>query len=342
MRLCIGTAKGIVILEPDHGGTPRMVLADPSSIWCMAQDCANPNILYAGSIHNAQAGSARGKASLARSGDGGRTWNDVTPRMAHDDEVWAIAASPSSPDEVFVGTSHARLFKSEDGGRNFRECTAFLKLPGREHWSFPPPPHIPHVRSISFTPHDPDTLYIGVEEGGVFRSRDRGDSFEPLNQGIYADIHCIAVDTENPSRLYATTGRGFYISANSGASWQYIRGLSRSYTVPLMVCAGADGPIYTAASAGPPPLWSMGALGADALMFRSSDRGHSFRPIASRDGTTHPTRGMVMKFLRAPADGGSLFAALSDGTIARIDEREETVITIAEKLPPAFDMVALP
>src|SRR5215472_13283355 len=87
MRLCVGTAKGIIVLDPDRGGAPLMVLADPVSVWCMAQDCEQPDILYAGSIHNLQAGSARGKGSLARSLDGGRTWHDITPRNAHDEEV---------------------------------------------------------------------------------------------------------------------------------------------------------------------------------------------------------------------------------------------------------------
>ena len=53
MRLCVGTAKGIVILDPGRGATPLMVSADPPSVWCMAQDCADPNLLYAGAIHNA-------------------------------------------------------------------------------------------------------------------------------------------------------------------------------------------------------------------------------------------------------------------------------------------------
>ena len=163
----------------------------------VAQDCANPNLLYAGSIHNVHAGSARGKGSLSRSTDGGRTWNDITPGTARDEEVWAIAASPDLSGEVFAGTSHARLFRSEDDGHGFYECASFLKLPGRDRWSFPPPPHIPHVRSITFDPHHSDTLYVGVEEGGVYRSRDRGQSFEPLNQGIYSDIHCVLVDTED-------------------------------------------------------------------------------------------------------------------------------------------------
>ena len=338
MRLCVGTAKGIVILDPDRGATPLMVSADPPSVFCMAQDCARPNLIYAGSVHNAQAGSARGKSSLAVSDDGGRIWRDITPGSARDEEVWAIAAAPDRPDEVFIGTSHARIFRSEDAGRTFRECATFLKLAGRDRWTFPQAPHVPHVRSLTFDPHHPDTLYIGVEEGGVFCSRDRGHSFEPLNQSIYADIHCVAADPDDPARLYATTGRGLYVSANRGTSWTPIKEMARNYMVPLLLRRNAKGVVYTAAASGPPPTWSIDERGADALMYRSNEDGATFTPIASSDGVAHPMRGMVMRLIAHPEDHHVLFGALSDGGIMRIDERENTVSMIAEKLPPAYDI----
>jgi hypothetical protein len=340
MRLCVGTAKGIILLDPERSGTPLMVLADPASVWCMAQDCAEPDTLYAGSIHNLQAGSARGKASLTRSSDGGRSWQDITPRNARDEEVWALAAAPDVSGQVFVGTSHARLFRSDDGGRSFHECGSFLKLPGRERWSFPPPPHIPHIRSIAFDPGRPDTIYVGVEEGGVFRSRDRAESFEPTNHNIYPDIHSITVDPENSQRIYATTGRGLYISADAGASWRLIRGLSRSYTIPLIVRHGRSAAVYTAAAAGPPPTWSMGTVGADAVMFLSSDRGESFRPLAPADGFPQAMRGMVMR-LREDFSG-SLLGAMSDGCLIGISDSTDEIVHISENLPPTYDFIALP
>ena len=53
---------------------------------------------------------------------------------------------------------------------------------------------------------------VGVEEGGVYRSPDRGRSFEPLDRGVYSDIHCVASDPSDPKKLFVTTGRGFYLS----------------------------------------------------------------------------------------------------------------------------------
>ncbi|MGA2411852.1 MAG: hypothetical protein ABSG46_15885 [Candidatus Binataceae bacterium] len=193
MRLCVGTSKGIVILDADRGGAPLIVSADPASVWCLAQDCHDGRIIYAGSIQNAQAGSARGRGSLARSADGGRTWNDITPSSIRDEEVWSIAASIHRTGEVIIGTSHARLLRSEDAGRSFRECLAFHKLPGRDRWSFPASPYVPHVRSLVFDPADPETFYAGVEEGGVFRTSDSGESFAPLNHALPSDIHCLAI-----------------------------------------------------------------------------------------------------------------------------------------------------
>jgi photosystem II stability/assembly factor-like uncharacterized protein len=340
MKLCIGTSKGIVVLDAERKGRPLMALADPPSVWCMAQDNRNPGTIYAGSVDHAHMGSTRGRVTLARSNDGGRTWADITPGIARTEDVWAVATPPDAPGEVFIGTSHARLFHSLDHGRTFRECAGFLKLPGRERWSFPPPPHVPHVRSIAFDPHDPMNMYVGVEEGGVARSRDRGESFELLNSGLYEDVHCVAVDPQNPNRLYATTGAGFYISENRGSSWSKVkRGFCRSYTVPLLVTAGESSRVFTAAAAGPPPLWSTGPAGADAVMFRSLDAGQSFEALGD---DALPERGMVMRFKADPEHAGDFFAVTSDGSVIRTHEMAQTATLIGERLPPAYDLVALP
>ena len=336
MRLCIGTAKGIVILDPSRGATPLMVLADPSGIWCMAQDAVDPALIYAGSTEH-----VRGKGTLARSTDGGRTWTDITPPLAREEEVWSLAASPAVQDRVFVGTSHARLFRSDDRGRIFHECEGFLKIPGRDRWTFPPPPHIPHVRSIAFDPHEPSTMYVGVEEGGIYCSRNAGASFEALNDGLYADIHTVAVDARDSRRLYATTGAGFYLSSNAGKSWEQVtRGLNRTYTVPLLVSGSDRDDVFTAAAMGPPPTWRVGPTGPDAVLFRSADRGESFTPISIEQNFG---RGMVMRLKADPQNNeGGFFAVCNDGALIRANADGSSLATIAENLPPAYDLVTIP
>jgi photosystem II stability/assembly factor-like uncharacterized protein len=340
MKLCVGTSKGIVVLDVERKGTPLLALADPFSVWCMAQDCRDPGVIYAGAVDDTHMGNARGKAALARSTDAGRTWSDITPSIARNEDVWAVAAAPDTPGEVFIGTSHARMFRSLDHGRTFRECTAFLKLPGRDRWSFPPPPHIPHVRSIAFDPHDPATVYAGVEEGGVARSSDRGETFELLNSGLYEDVHTVVVDPLSRKRLYATTGTGFFLSENRGGSWRNVtRGLTRSYTVPLFAAAGEQPAVYTAAAAGPPPFWATGPSGADALIFRSIDGAQSFETVGNG---VISERAMVMRFRSDPENKDDFFAVTNDGSVIRTRALSGDASTIAQRLPPAYDLVPLP
>ncbi len=336
MRLCVGTSKGIVIIDPDRGRAPVAVMANPASISCMAQSAGEPHIMYVGSLEHTHMGDGPASGTLSRSTDGGRTWTDITPSGAQDESIWAAAAPPDVPGELFIGTSHARLFHSLDHGQSFKECTAFLNLPGRDRWTFPPPPHIPHVRAITFDPADPSTMYVGVEEGGVFRSRNRGVSFEPLNRGIYPDVHDLAVDPADSRRLYATTGCGFYRSENAGASWKFV-GVKRPYVVPLLADAAGGGTVYTAGAAGPPPTWM--SRGADSMLFVSIDGGCSFRPAAAGDGMW---RGMVMAFLQSELRPEDLFAVTTDGKVLRWRPREEEVVEIAANLPPAYALAALP
>ena len=340
MRLCVGTSKGIVILDADRG-TPLLVSADPPSVWCLARDCYDSRIIYAGSVQNSQAGTARGKWSLARSTDSGRTWQDITPVYLRDEEVWAIATSIHRTGELIIGTSHARLFRSADAGRTFSECTSFLRLPGRDRWNLPMTPFIPRVRTVAYDPGNPDAFYCGVERGGAFRTSDGGASFVQLNHGLPNDLLCIAPDPADRMRVYAATGRGVYVSADRGSSWSRAKGLSRHYAVTLLARGSEGTLLYLAAAAGPPPEWCIGSRGADAILFRSTDRGASFTPFGA-DGAAS-TRAMLM---RMTADGNGdgeqmMYAAFNDGSIVRIDERHGSTQTIAEKLPPAYDLIAI-
>ena len=155
-------------------------------------------------------------------------------------------------------------------------CEAIRRISGYERWTFPPPPHIPHVRSVAPDPQVVGAVYIGVEEGGIYRSADRGETWESLNEGLYWDIHTVTPAPDGTS-LYATTGRGFYRSDDGGRRWQQLmRGLDRHYTVPLVASRLRPGRLYTAAAASPPPGWRQGA---NAAVYRTDDGGEHWVPL---------------------------------------------------------------
>jgi len=192
-------------------------------------------------------------------------------------------------------------------------------------------------------PPAPDTIYVGVEEGGIFRSRDLGESFEALNHGLNEDVHAVAVDRKDKERLYATTGAGFHLSENGGASWRRITaGFDRVYTVPLAVVEeGGESAVYTAAASGAPPTWQVAARGADSALYRSVDYGRTFAATERRFG---PERGMPMRFREMSGGEAGFFGVSTSGAVFRCGPNENGYGShpLAEKLPPAYDLIVLP
>ena len=78
------------------------------------------------------------------------------------------------------------------------------------------------LTSLAFAP--PNTIYVGNDVGGVFRSLDGGISFEIINNGLQNYVvHTIAVHPETPSTIYLGTSGGLYISVDNGEHWKWSR-----------------------------------------------------------------------------------------------------------------------
>jgi photosystem II stability/assembly factor-like uncharacterized protein len=76
----------------------------------------------------------------------------------------------------------------------------------------------------AFDPTDPNIIYIGPANGGVWKSSDGGVNWIPLTDYQQSlAMGAIAIDPSNPNIVYAGTGEATY----SGASW-YGRGLLKT------------------------------------------------------------------------------------------------------------------
>jgi len=87
------------------------------------------------------------------------------------------------------------------------------------------------VISIAFDPNNPDTVYAGAANGGVWKSLDRGKTWSPKSDyQISLAIGSLAIDPNNPLRIFAGTGQygaavgtfygnGILYSSNGGDSW---------------------------------------------------------------------------------------------------------------------------
>ncbi|MBX3133760.1 MAG: hypothetical protein KF689_10305 [Gemmatimonadaceae bacterium] len=90
------------------------------------------------------------------------------------------------------------------------------------------------VNTVAGVPSQPRTFYMGVASGGVFRSTDGGESWQPISDGKIpvASIGSIAVADSDPNVIWVgtgsdgarsnvSTGRGVYRSTDGGETWNF-------------------------------------------------------------------------------------------------------------------------
>jgi len=90
------------------------------------------------------------------------------------------------------------------------------------------------VTAVTGVPSQPRTFYMGVASGGLFRTTDGGDSWQPLTDGKIplGSMGAIAVADSDPTVIWlgtgsdgarsnVSTGRGVYRSTDAGESWSF-------------------------------------------------------------------------------------------------------------------------
>lgn len=130
--------------------------------------------------------------TVHKSTDLGKTWTHSSEELKYgpDDKekvkaVWHVAPGPASePGVVYAGVEHSGLFRSEDGGRTWAEVASLRQHPTHEQWF--PGGGGKCLHTIELDMHTPGRMYIGASTGGIYRSPDRGATWEPVNKGIRA------------------------------------------------------------------------------------------------------------------------------------------------------------
>lgn len=152
---------------------------------------------------------------ILRSDDGGDTWEVLRVGL----ELRDIALDPRTPDSLWGVDRFGAplsLYHSANGGESWQLI-----------WSFPA--DITFLEHVEVDPHDPSVVYVGgVQELAnqqprfvprLFRTADGGATWERRDAGLNGgSVKDIAVDTTDPSVLYAVTDR-LYVSTDTGVSW---------------------------------------------------------------------------------------------------------------------------
>ncbi len=141
------------------------------------------------------------------------------------------------------------------------------------------------IADIAVDPADRNTWYVAVGSGGVWKTTNRGTTWQPVfdDEGSYS-IGCVTVDPNNPNTVWVGTGEnvggrhvgygdGVYRSRDGGASWTRM-GLEASEHIGNILVDPRDSNTIYVASQG--PLWS---AGGDRGLYKSTDGGENWEKI---------------------------------------------------------------
>ncbi len=150
-----------------------------------------------------------GERGLYKTIDGGKTWKQIL-KISENTGVTDVAIDPRDPDTIYAASYQRRrhmwtlvdggpesaLYKSTDAGATWNKVRAGL-----------PTTEMGRI-GIAISPVDPNVVYATIEaadrKGGIFRSNDRGGSWEKRNDFDAGAMYYarIVADPKDVDRIY--------------------------------------------------------------------------------------------------------------------------------------------
>jgi photosystem II stability/assembly factor-like uncharacterized protein len=124
----------------------------------------------------------------------------------------SIAIDPQKPDIALAGGMNSLVFRTSDAGANW----VLLRFPKQ---------NLSEITSLLVDPTDSAHYLAGVisaEDGGLFESKDSGESWQSVKGMNKFGVRALAVSASKPAEFVAGTQQGVWISEDSAKSWKRI------------------------------------------------------------------------------------------------------------------------
>ena len=195
------------------------------------------------------------KGAFVLTSDGTRKqWEVSGPHFAGW-EIYHVKGSPAAPGRLYAsqssGWSGQVIQRSDDGGATWAPAGnqfTYQGTTGTHQWydGTPHPWEFARVWHLEPSLDDPDTVYAGVEDAGLFRSGDGGQSWQelPRLRGHESGpswqpgaggmcLHTILLDPVQKGRMFAAiSAAGAFRSDDAGQTWRPINQGLQSEGIP--------------------------------------------------------------------------------------------------------------
>jgi photosystem II stability/assembly factor-like uncharacterized protein len=195
-------------------------------------------------------------ATFRASDDRGKSWREVKGRPEYPPEsgrkvkrIWQLTdGHPSQADSLLCGIDEAGLFVSPDRGESWQEMTGLTKGRATDKW-FPGNGGL-CLHTILVDPNNAKNMYVGISAVGFFRSRDGGETWDELVNGLPTMdtgvkemptcrcVHKIVLDPRDTSgkTLFMQYHGGVFKSTDAGDNWSPIEnGLPGNFGFPMVI-----------------------------------------------------------------------------------------------------------
>lgn len=195
------------------------------------------------------------KGAFILTADGRREQWEITGPHFAGLEIYHAKGSPVDPNRIYVSQASdwfgQQIQRSSDGGKTWESVGNEFKYdgtPGTHQWydGTQHPWEFKRVWHLEPSLTDPETVYAGVEDAGLFKTADGGKTWQEF-PGLRAAkghlwqpgaggmcLHTILLDPVNPQRMFvAISAAGVFRTDDAGQTWRPIcKGLKSAYEIP--------------------------------------------------------------------------------------------------------------
>ena len=354
--LLVASRKGLIAVEGGNGrwrcGAPHFagdavsqVLADPrDGAWYAALRLGHFGVKLRKSTDRGVNWTEIAAPAFPEKPTAGPWADDPTPWSV--DLIWALApGGAAEPGTLWAGCLPAGLFRSTDGGASWQLVRSLWEDERRREWMGGGYDHA-GIHSVLVDPRDHRHLTLGISCGGVWQTRDAGDTWALTGDGLRADFmpeerafdpniqdpHAVAMCAAQPDHLWLQHHCGLYRSTDGGLRWQ---------NIPAPAPSGF-GFAVVADPQRPGRAWFVPAQ-ADACRFpvngrlvvnRTDDGGQTFRSFGDGLPQTDAYDLVYRHALVVTPDGRTLAMASTTGSLWISEDAGERWQLVNAHLPP--------